>query len=111
MLETEGTVLAKTGLKDSVNSLGSVCDQKTSIFFVPCGRIHGRTHRYKGNLLKVREQKYKREHGGQQVQSAVRECFSFSGTFKTYANLWEGRNQVIPHPIINEWVGAWWFPA
>jgi hypothetical protein len=47
-------------LKCSVASgAGSVCDQKTSKFFVPHGRIHGRTCGYKWSLLKVREGKYK----------------------------------------------------
>jgi hypothetical protein len=27
---------------------------------------------------------------------AERACFSFPGAFKTYANPWEGQNQVIP---------------
>jgi hypothetical protein len=27
---------------------------------------------------------------------AERACFSSPGVFKTYTNLWEGRNQVIP---------------
>jgi hypothetical protein len=38
-----------------------VCDQKTSKFFVPCGRIHDRTRGYQGSLLKVRDGKYKGE--------------------------------------------------
>jgi hypothetical protein len=33
-----------------------------------CGRIHGRTHGCKWNLLKVREEKYKGKHGGAQVE-------------------------------------------
>jgi hypothetical protein len=37
-------------------------------FFVLCGRIHGRTCGCKGSLLKVREGKYKGEHGGAQVR-------------------------------------------
>jgi hypothetical protein len=39
----------------------------------PRGRIHGRTHGYKGSLLNVRKGKYKGEHGGAQVESASQE--------------------------------------
>jgi hypothetical protein len=42
-----------------VNGVGSVCDQKTSKFFVPSGRIHGRIHECKGSLLKVRDRNTK----------------------------------------------------
>jgi hypothetical protein len=45
-------------LGEIVNGAGSVCDQKTSKFFVLHGRVHGRTHGCKGSLLKVREGKY-----------------------------------------------------
>jgi hypothetical protein len=45
-----------------------VCDQKSTNFFVLCGRIHGRTHGYKWSLLKVREEKYKGKHGWPQVE-------------------------------------------
>jgi hypothetical protein len=34
------------------------------------------------------------------------ESFSFPGDFKTYAYLWEGKNQVI-----NEWGGTWVVPG
>jgi hypothetical protein len=50
---------------------------------------------YKWSLLKVREGKYKRKHGGAQVEFGVRTCFSSPGAFKTYANLWGGKNQEI----------------
>jgi hypothetical protein len=57
-------------------------------------RIHGRTYEYKRSLLKVREGKYKREHGGCRLSLlAERVCFSFTG----YAN------QV--NPIQYQWVG------
>jgi hypothetical protein len=49
-------------------------------------------HRCKWSLLKVREGKYKRKYGEAQVESGSRACFSSPGTFKTYAELWEGRN-------------------
>jgi hypothetical protein len=50
-----------------------------------------------GVYLKIREGKHKREHGGAQVESGGRESvFCLSGAFKTYANLWEGENPVIP---------------
>jgi hypothetical protein len=45
-------------------ALVQVCDQKTSKFFVPRGRICGRTCGCKWNLLEVREEKYKGKHGG-----------------------------------------------
>jgi hypothetical protein len=44
-------------------------DQKASKFFVLHGIIHGKVHACKWSLLKVREQKYKREHCGAQVES------------------------------------------
>jgi hypothetical protein len=61
-----------------MNGAGAVCDQKTSKSFVPHGRIHGRTHGCKGRLLKVKEGKYKREHGGAQMESGGRESMLFS---------------------------------
>jgi hypothetical protein len=68
-----------------VNSTGSICAQKTSKFFVSHGRIHGRTCGCKGSLLKVREEKYKREHGGHRWSLlAERVSFSFLGTFKNF---------------------------
>jgi hypothetical protein len=70
----------------------------------PLGRICGRTHGCKRSLLKVRKGKYKGEHSGHQWNlEAKRASFSFLGTFKSYTNLWEGRNQVIP--INNHCVG------
>jgi hypothetical protein len=57
----------------SVNGTCAACDLKTSKFFVLHGRIHGRTCGCKGRLLKVRDGKYKREHGGALVESAGRE--------------------------------------
>jgi hypothetical protein len=44
------------------NGTGAVCDQKTSKFFVLSGRIYGRTCGCKGSLLKISEEKYKREN-------------------------------------------------
>jgi hypothetical protein len=52
-----------------VNGAGAVCDQKTSKFFVPHGRIHDRIHGCKLSLLKVREGKYKGKCGGAQVEA------------------------------------------
>jgi hypothetical protein len=46
------------------------------ILCVSLGRIHGRTHECKWSLLKVREGKYKRKHGGSQIESGERECAS-----------------------------------
>jgi hypothetical protein len=42
----------------------SLWSEDFQILCVPQGRIHGRTCGYKWSLLKVREAKYKREHGG-----------------------------------------------
>jgi hypothetical protein len=44
--------------------LGGVCDQKTSKFFVSCRENPWQHMWCKWSLLKVREGKYKREHGG-----------------------------------------------
>jgi hypothetical protein len=66
------------------------------ILCVSSGRIHGRICGSKGSLLKVREEKCKREHCGVQVEFGDRVFFSSPDTFKTYANLWKGRSQVIP---------------
>jgi hypothetical protein len=49
-----------------------------------------------GVLLKVREGKYEREHGEAQMESRAESILPSQGAFKTYANLKEGRNQVIP---------------
>jgi hypothetical protein len=63
---------------------------------MPSERIHGRTHGYKGSLLKVRKGKYKEKHAGAQVESASPECMLCPlGAFKTYEDLWEGVGQVI----------------
>jgi hypothetical protein len=58
--------------------------------------MQGRTHGCKGSLLNIREGKYERELGRHRRNLEA-------GAFKTYANLWEGRNQVIS--IHNQWVG------
>jgi hypothetical protein len=50
----------------------------------------------KGSLLNVREGKCKREHGGPRWSLEAERVFFFSDAFKTYTNLWERRNQVIP---------------
>jgi hypothetical protein len=47
-----GSPFLSAGSPNVVNGAGSVCDQKTSKFFVLCGGISGRTHGYKGSLLK-----------------------------------------------------------
>jgi hypothetical protein len=60
-----------------VNGAGSFCDQNTSKLFVLCGRIYGRTHECTGGLLKVRERKYKGDHGGAQVEFGGRESMLF----------------------------------
>jgi hypothetical protein len=73
---------------------GGICDQKTSKFCVPQGRIHDRTHGYKWSLLKVREGKYKREHGGN--LEAEEESASLLQVLLKLTNLEEERNQVIP---------------
>jgi hypothetical protein len=76
----------------------SLWSEDFQILCVPQGRMHGRTRGCKWSLLKVREGKYKRGHGGTRWKvGAERESFSFPGAFKTYANLWEGKNLVIPN--------------
>jgi hypothetical protein len=84
----------------------SLLSKDFQILCVPWGRIDGRTCGYKWSLLKVREGKYEREHGGAQVESGGRgACVSSPGDFKIYTNLceeiigWEPGNS---HPIINE---------
>jgi hypothetical protein len=72
-IESGGSPFLLAGFATFVNGGSVVCDQKTSKFLVPNGRIHGRTHGYKGSLLKVREGKYKREHDGAHLESAGRE--------------------------------------
>jgi hypothetical protein len=59
-----------------VNGAGSVCDQKTSEFFVPSGRIHGRTCGCKWSLLKVREGTTKGSMMGTGGMWRQRESFS-----------------------------------
>jgi hypothetical protein len=52
---------------------------------------------YTWSLFKVREGRHKGEHGGDQVESGGQESvLPFLGTFKTYACLWEGLNQLVP---------------
>jgi hypothetical protein len=74
---------------------GAICDQKTSKFFVPYGKIHGRTLGCKGSLLKVRKEK-KGSIVGTGAVCQQRVCFCFPGAFQTYANPGERQNQVIP---------------
>jgi hypothetical protein len=66
---------------------GAVCDQKISKLFCP---IAG--HMSVMSLLKVREGNYKRRPGGTRWKLQVERDFSFSGAFKTSANLWGGKN-------------------
>jgi hypothetical protein len=67
-----------------VGSSGGVCDQKTSKFFVSHRKESMAGH------LGVNG-KYKRERGWHRWNlEAKRECFPSPGTFKTYADLWEG---------------------
>jgi hypothetical protein len=48
--------------------------------------------------LKIRARNYKREHGRTSLKlEAKRVSFSFAGAFKIYANIWEGKNLVIPN--------------
>jgi hypothetical protein len=79
----------------SVNCAGSLCDQRNFRFFVPHGRIHGRTRGCKGSLLKGMEFTKGSLVGGQ-VESAVRErVLLFLSYFKSDS-----------HPIISERGGA-----
>jgi hypothetical protein len=64
----------------------------------PAWKNLSRTCGCKWSLLKVREGNYKREHGGPSWDlEAEKACFSSPGAFKTFANLWEGRNLVVPN--------------
>jgi hypothetical protein len=47
-----------------VSSSGTASAEDYQILCVPHGGIYGRIHGYKWSLLKVKEGKYKREHGG-----------------------------------------------
>jgi hypothetical protein len=63
MIFDKCTYMGNQHTNHNVDSIGGICDQKTSKFFVPCGTFHGRTHGYKWSLFKVREGKYERGHG------------------------------------------------
>jgi hypothetical protein len=52
----------------SVNGAGSVCDENTSKF-------HGRIRGYKWSLLKIRERKYKEEHGGPRWKPGAKRAY------------------------------------
>jgi hypothetical protein len=63
----------------------------------PGGKNPLQQHRCKCSLLKVRKGKYKGEYGGPRWSLLAKSVFFHSlGVFKTYKNLWEGENQVIP---------------
>jgi hypothetical protein len=72
----------------------SLLSEDFQILCAPPGRIHGKTRGYKWSLLKVREEKYKREHGEAQVESGVGEHASLLQMLLKHADLKEGRNQV-----------------
>jgi hypothetical protein len=55
--------------------------QKTSKFFVSHEKNSGRTCGCKGSLLKVRERKYKREHGGHRWNLQAEKVCPFSRCF------------------------------
>jgi hypothetical protein len=62
-----------------VNGAHAVWDQKTSKFFVSCGKNPSMKCGYKWSLLKVRKGNYKGEHGGHRWNLEVEwACFSFS---------------------------------
>jgi hypothetical protein len=81
----------KTGQDEDNNFLLTAVMQPLiedfQIICVQCRRVHDRTRR-EGN--------YKRTLWGQ-VEARSRESISFSGAFKIYSNLWEGKNLVIPN--------------
>jgi hypothetical protein len=64
-------------------------------------RIQGRIRGYKWSLLKVREGKYKKEHGGCRWNlQAERACFSSLGAFKTYP---KKKKKTPKNPYLNQW--------
>jgi hypothetical protein len=71
---------------------GAVSDQKTSKFFV----FHQEFHVGVKEFIKVRDRKYNRRMVGPRWNlEAEIECFPSPCSFKTYANIAEGKNQVI----------------
>jgi hypothetical protein len=54
----------RQGLSLWAQIVSGILESVTSKFFVPLGRIHDRTSGCKWSLLRVREGKYKMEHGG-----------------------------------------------
>jgi hypothetical protein len=81
----------------SVNSSSAVSDQKISKFFVPHVEEFMAGYVDANGVLKVREGNYKRSHGGTRWKlEAKRACFCSLGTFKTYDNLWGGKNKEVP---------------
>jgi hypothetical protein len=71
------TYLTRTIWNTCVNGTSSVCDQKTSKFFVLPGRIHGRTYECKWSLLNIRQRKIQRENDGHRWSLlADKACFS-----------------------------------
>jgi hypothetical protein len=64
------TNLSSCVLRDIVlTAWCSLWSEDLQILCVPPERIHGRTWGCKGSFLKIREEKYKGEHGGAQVKS------------------------------------------
>jgi hypothetical protein len=62
--------------------------------------------------MNVRTGKYKRNHCGAHVEFAEQEDhFSFSGTLKIYANLWEAMIQVVSTQLSKSGEGLRWFPG
>jgi hypothetical protein len=79
-----------------LTATGAVCDQRLQNSFISSGEESIIGHKYKWNLLKVREEKYKGKHVESWKLRAKRICFCSSGSFQTYDNVWEGENKEIP---------------
>jgi hypothetical protein len=76
---------------------GKLCFQKILVLALWHERFQAEHMCVNGVYQMLWKGKYKGEHARVEVESTCKErCFSFSGAFKTYPNLWEGRNQEIP---------------
>jgi hypothetical protein len=79
--------------------VGAVCDQKNSKFFVSSGEESMAGHVGEtGVYYKLGKGIMKGSMVGAGVIWRQRELLPFSGAFKIYANLWEGKHQVISVP-------------
>jgi hypothetical protein len=86
-----------------VHGTGPVWLEVFQIRCIPPGRIHYRTHGYKGSLLKVREEKNKGNHNGTKVEAGNWECVSaLQVLLKPMITYGKGRTRWFPSN--NQWV-------